>query len=165
MKRASVFISLMVLTIIFTISATAQKSDFSGIWKLDRQKSQVSGNTPFLVKISVTLKADSLLTVRTYDVGDGQEYPFTENLSVDNKESSITIYEMPRKARARWSEPDNTVDLESTITFNGSGGPEDFASKETWKIDKENNTLTISFINKSSAGESSGHFFLTREVQ
>lgn len=64
-----------------------------------------------------------------------------------------------------WSDPDNAVNLASTITFNGSGGPEDFISKETWKIDKENNTLTISFINKNSAGESSGHFFLTREVQ
>ena len=165
MKKASVFISLMVLIIIFTISATAQKSDFSGKWKLDRQKSPVTENTPILVKISVTLKADSLLTVRTYDIGDGQEYPFDENLSLDNKESKITIYDLPRKARATWSKLDNTVNLESTITFNGSGGPENFASKETWKIDKDNNILTINFVNKSSGGESSGHFIFNREVR
>lgn len=164
MKKALVFVSLMVLTIIFTISAIAQKSSFSGTWKLDRAKSVLPEYTPILTKITVALKADSILTERFYDVGDGQEYPFDENLPLNGTNVSITIYDMPRKANVTWSDKDNTVNLTSTITFYDSGSPVDFNSKETWKVDQAN-TLTISFVNKSSQGESTGHFVFSKASQ
>jgi hypothetical protein len=164
MKRAFVFIPLMVLTIIFTISATAQKSDFSGTWKIDRTKSVLPEYTPILTKITVNLKTDSLVTKRFYDVGDGQEYPFDEKLPLNGTNVSITIYDMPRKANVTWSDKDNTVNLTSTITYYDSGSPVDFNSKETWKVDQAN-TLTISFVNKSSQGESAGQFFFTKASQ
>jgi len=164
MKKAFVFIPLMVLTIIFTISATAQKSDFSGTWKIDRTKSVLPEYTPILTKITVNLKTDSLVTKRFYDVGDGQEYPFDEKLPLNGTNVSITIYDMPRKANVTWSDKDNTVNLTSTITYYDSGSPVDFNSKETWKVDQAN-TLTISFVNKSSQGESAGQFFFTKASQ
>jgi len=164
MKRAFVFIPLMVLTIIFTISATAQKSDFSGTWKIDRTKSVLPEYTPILTKITVNLKTDSLVTKRFYDVGDGQEYPFDEKLPLNGTNVSITIYDMPRKANVTWSDKDNTVNLTSTITYYPSGSPVDFNSKETWKVEQAN-TLTISFVNKSSQGESAGQFFFTKASQ
>ena len=164
MKKAFVFIPLMVLTIIFTISATAQKSDFSGTWKIDRTKSVLPEYTPILTKITVNLKTDSLVTKRFYDVGDGQEYPFDEKLPLNGTNVSITIYDMPRKANVTWSDKDNTVNLTSTITYYPSGSPVDFNSKETWKVEQAN-TLTISFVNKSSQGESAGQFFFTKASQ
>ena len=164
MKKALVFISLMVLTIIFTITAIAQKSSFSGTWKLDRAKSVLPEYTPILTKITIALKTDSLVTERFYDVGDGQEYPFDENLPLNGTNVSITIYDMPRKANVTWSDKDNTVNLTSTITFYDSGSPVDFNSKETWKVDQAN-TMTISFVNKSSQGEATGHFVFTKETQ
>ena len=164
MKRTFVFIPLMVLTIVFTISATAQKSSFSGSWKLDRTKSVLPEYTPILTKITVNLKTDSLVTKRFYDVGDGQEYPFDEKLPLNGTNVSITIYDMPRKANVTWSDKDNTVNLTSTITYYDSGSPVDFNSKETWKVDQAN-TLTISFVNKSSQGESAGQFFFTKASQ
>ena len=164
MKKTFVSISLMVLSIIFTISAAAQKSAFSGTWKLDRAKS-VLPEYIILTKIIVNLKADSLLTKRFYDVGDGQEYPFDENLPLNGANVSITIYDMPRKANVTWSETDKTVNLTSTITFYDSGTAVDFNSKETWKVDQAANTLTISFVNKSSQGESTGKFVFTKSSQ
>ncbi len=164
MKKALVFISLMVLTIIFSISANAQKSSLSGTWKLDRSKSVLPEYTPILTRINVTMKTDSILTVRFYDIGDGQEYPFDENLPLNGSNVSITIYDMPRKANATWSDTDKTVNLTSTITFSDSGTPVDFNSKETWKVD-QTNTMTISFVNKSSQGEATGKFVFTKANQ
>lgn len=164
MKKALVFISLMVLSFIFTISAIAQKSSFSGNWKLDRAKSVLPENMPILAKITVALKADSILTERFYDIGDGQEYPFDENLPLNGANVSITIYDMPRKANVTWSETDKTVNLTSTITFYDSGTAVDFNSKETWKVDQAN-TMTISFVNKSSQGEATGKFVFTKASQ
>jgi hypothetical protein len=164
MKKVIFLIFLLTLVIASAFTAIGQKSDFTGTWKLDRTKSILAENFPNLVKISVRINGDSLLTERVYDTGDGQEYPFTENVTLDGIEYNITIYEMPRKTKASWSEQDGSLILESTTTYNGDTGPQDFISKETWKVDKANNTFTISFKNKSSGGESEGAFFFNKVV-
>jgi hypothetical protein len=65
--------------------------DFSGEWRLDREKTELSQRGIFLVKLSVTQKGDSLLTERTYESGNGEQYPFSENLTLDGKEYQMTI--------------------------------------------------------------------------
>ena len=78
----------------------------------------------------------------------------------------MTVYEMPRKSMAKWSENDTTVTLVSTTTATGSTGTQvDFTSVETWSVDKVNNILTISFKNNSPAGEMSGAFVLIKSGQ
>jgi hypothetical protein len=165
MKRATFLISVVILSITCTLTSSGQKSDLAGKWKIDRQKSVLPDDLPALTGITINVKGDSLLTERVYETGDGQLYPFKENISLDGKECKMIIYEMPRKTRATWSDPDNSVNLESTITYYGSSGQEDFVFKEIWKADKKNNTLTISFVNKTSMGESAGNYSFTREMK
>src|SRR5512140_620647 len=119
MKKITFFLILIAFTFASSITVIAQKSDLSGIWKLDRTKSTVSEYFPTLLKINVLVKGDSLLTERTYDTGDGQEYPFTENVPLNGKESAITIYDMPRKSKALWAETEGVLNLESTTTASG----------------------------------------------
>jgi len=156
MKKNTLIIALIAFAAASALPAAGQKTDFNGSWKLDRTKSTLAENSPVLVRIDVTIKGDSLLTERYYDTGDGQEYPFTENVTLDGKEYNITIYDMPRKTKASWSEQDKGVNLESTTTFNGDSGTEDFISKETWKADVANKILTINFKNNISASETTG---------
>jgi len=162
MKRIASFIFLTLLFMAVTVTATGQKSDFQGTWKLDRTKSTLPANMPSLIGITITIKGDSLLTERLYDNMDGQEYPFTENLTLDGKESSITIYEMPRKTKAGMADLEATLNLESTTTFNGPDGTADFLSKETWKVDKTTNILSINFVNTISGTEENGVFVFTK---
>jgi hypothetical protein len=164
MKKAISPISTLVLLFIFSSSAFSQKADFTGTWKLDKSKMPVTGTFPILTQIQINIKGDSLLTERFYDTGDGQEYPFVENLTLDGKESMITIYEMPRKSKANWIEKDVSLTLESTTTANGANGPSDFKSTETWKVDNANNILTISFKNNSESGELEGDFIFNKSV-
>jgi len=152
--------TLMAFAIAFSIQVSGQKADFDGSWKLDESKSTLPQFPVILVKIDVTIKGDSLFTERFYDTGDGQIYPFTENLTLDNKEYLITIYDMPRKTKAAWSE--SGLSLESSIVINGNSGPEDFISKETWNADAANKTISINFKNSTSAGEESGVFFFNK---
>lgn len=159
MKRTALIIFTMAFAITSTIQLSAQKTDFNGTWKLDMTKSTLPEYTPVLVQIDVQIKGDSLITERHYDTGDGQVYPFTENLILDGKEYSITIYEMPRKSKASWAEQDGSVAFESTTTANGS---EDFISKETWKADVANKTLVINFKNNMAGQEATGLFFLNK---
>jgi len=134
----------------------------SGIWKCDQVKSTFGEYSVIFSRIDIKNNGDSLLTERYYDTGDGQEYPFIENVTLDGKEYSITIYEMPRKTKALWSEPDGSVIIESITTFMGDMGSQDFISKESWKVDKTNNTVTISFTNKMGENGSSGAYILNK---
>jgi len=131
MKKILLHISLIAVFTAFAFDASCQKSAFSGTWKLDRTKSVLPEYISVLTQITVKMKADSILTERYYDVGDGQEYPFDENLPLNGSNVSINIYDMPRKANVTWSDKDNTVNLTSTTTFYDSGTPIDFNSKET----------------------------------
>ena len=166
MKKVISIVFLFALVITFSNSAAGQKADLIGTWKLDRSKIPVTGNFPLLVQIAINIKEDSLLTERIYELGDGQQIPFKENVTLDGKESLMTVYEMPRKSMAKWSENDAIVTLESTTTATGSNGiQEDYKSIETWSVDKVNNILTISFKNNSPAGEMSGAFVLIKSGQ
>jgi hypothetical protein len=163
MKRKIFSLAFILILIVSSTSVKGQRGDYTGTWKLDRTKSVIATEWPVLVKIRIEIKGDTLLTERFYDTGDGQEYPFTEKLSLDNKEYSMIIYEMPRKIKASLADQEATLIFESTTTFNGSGGNEDFVSKETWKVDKATGILTLGFVNKTSAGEAPGSLVYIKE--
>ena len=159
---SSVILSILILLI--SNSLTGQKSDFNGTWKLDLSKIPATGNFPVLTKIIININGDSLITERFYDTGDGQVYPFDENLTLDGKENLITVYEMPRKSKATWKEKGIVLIHEATTTANGSNGPVDFKSTETWKVDSVNNILTISFKNNIFTEELTGTFIFNKSV-
>src|SRR5512143_2832491 len=100
MRKCLSFLVLVICAIVFTLPASGQKDDYTGIWKLDREKSMIPEYTPVLLKLTVTVKGDSLLTERVYDTGDGSEYPFEENVTLDGKEYNFNVYNMPRKTKA-----------------------------------------------------------------
>jgi hypothetical protein len=154
MKTKASFIFLMILLISSTIFG--QVSNFTGVWKLNREKSVQTNNQIFLSRINITLKSDSLLTSRVYENTNGEEYFFDENLSLDGKDCKIVIYEMPRTTKATRSNTEGNLVIESTTTFNGNNGEENLIAKETWKVDNDGKTLTIDFSNKMSGGETTG---------
>ena len=156
MKTKATFLIIILFTITFSFSASGQATGFSGEWKLNKEKTILADNQLFLSRIIINLKNDSLFTTRIYENGNGEEYPFNENLSLDNKESKIIIYEMPRTSKATKSQDDGSLIIESTTTFNGNNGEENYIAKETWKVDNETQLLTIGFTNKTSGGEITG---------
>lgn len=162
MKRILLFAFSFFLGIGISVNVSAQKADFNGTWKLDMTRSTLTEYTPVLRRIDVKIVGDSLLTERYYDTGDGQEYPFKENLNLKGKEFSITIYDMPRKSKASWLETDGSVIMESTTTFYGDSGSEDFISKEIWKADAANMILTISYKNIVAGNEAEGELVLKK---
>lgn len=162
MKKTKFIILLIAVAFISTIQMTAQIADFNGTWKIDRTKSTLVEYTPVLTRIDIKVNGDSLLTERHYETGDGQEYPFTENMTLDGKEYNITIYNMPRKTKASWSEQDGILIVESTTTFTGDSGTADFISKESWKVDKTSGTFTISCKNKMGESDSEGAFIFNK---
>jgi hypothetical protein len=159
MKTRKIITLLMVLFFITSLNSFAQKTDFSGEWKLNKEKSVLTDSQIFLSKITIQLKSDSILTTRVYENSNGEEYPFDENLSLDGKEGKIAIYDMPRASKATRSDADGSIMIASTTTFNGGNGQEDMTANETWKLENGGQVLTLEFTNKMSENESTGKYF------
>lgn len=156
MKTKTILTVLSLLIFLPTFNSFAQKVDFSGEWKLDREKTVLADNQLFLSGITIQMKADSLLSTRVYENGMGEEYPFEENLSLDGKDCKIVIFEMPRTSKATLSDTDGSITIASTTTVNGNNGEEEFASKEVWKVDTTGQILTLEFTNTMSGNETTG---------
>jgi hypothetical protein len=158
MKTKNIISLLLLLVVIPVFNVSAQKADFNGEWKLNKEKSKVPDNQLFLSKITIQLKPDSLLTTRTYENANSEEYPFDEKISLDGKENKITIYDMPRTSTATLSDSDGSLSITSTTEFNNNGGQADYTAKETWKVGSDGKTLTLQFTNKMDTEETTGTY-------
>jgi hypothetical protein len=162
MKTKTILIALSLLFYLPALTIYAQKADFSGEWKLNKEKTVLADNQLFLSGITIQIKSDSLLTTRVYENENGEEYPFVENLSLDGKDCKISIFDMPRTSKATLSDTDGSILIASTTTFNGNNGQEDMTAKETWKVDNEGKTITLEFTNKMSGNEISGTYYYNK---
>jgi len=162
MKTKTIFFILFLLTLLPASLINAQKPDLSGEWKLNKEKSTITDPQLFLSKITFLVKTDSLFTTRVYENGNGEEYPFEENLSLDGKDCKIVIFEMPRTSKATCSANDGSIMIASATTFNNGNGPEDMTANETWKMDNEGQFLTLTFTNKMSGNESTGTYYFEK---
>lgn len=159
--KAKTITGLAVLFMVFTsLSLSAQKPDFTGEWKLNREKTALTDNSLFLSGITIKIKADTLFTTRVYENSNGEQYPFDENVTLDGKEARITIYDMPRVTKASGVNSDGSVLVESKTTFYNNGSEDNLVAKETWKI--VDGILTIEFTNSMSAGSGSGTLYFAK---
>jgi hypothetical protein len=161
MKTRSFFSLLILLVFLPSVCAIAQKADISGEWKMNRQKSTVDEQL-FLSGITILFRSDSLITTRHYENGNGEEYPFDENISLDGKECKITIFDMPRTSTSTRSATDGSVKISSATTFSGGNGQEDMVAKENWKLDSTGKILILEFINTMSGNEVKGTYYYDR---
>ncbi len=162
MKTKNFKFIFTLLLAITTYSLHAEEPGFTGEWNLNKEKTVLQGSQIFLSKLTIMVKGDSLLTTRTYENTDGQEYPFDENLSLDGKESKIVIYNMPRTTKATRSDSDGTLILDSSTTFNRDGQDVVMNSKEIWKLEAGAKLLTINVTTKMADREIPGTLYLDR---
>lgn len=162
MKTKSIPVLIILVMFLASFSVSAQKPEFSGEWKLNKEKTALADNSLFLAAITIRLKADTLFTTRLYENSNGEQYPFDENVTLDGKEGKITIYEMPRVTKATGINSDGSINVESKTTFYNNGAEDNLVANETWKIAADTNMLTIEFKNSMAAGEVTGTLYFTK---
>jgi hypothetical protein len=145
---------------LFSITAVAYSgnANFSGEWILDKEKSDLSESPLYLSKITITQKADSVFTTRTYMNEYGEQYPFDEEITLDGEEREIVIYEMKRRTAAHWSEDGKSLLITSKTKYYGDSGEEEFSVEETWSLDEKGMVLSIAFTTNSVYGTNTGTY-------
>jgi len=147
-------LSLLAVALLLTGTVVAEdKPDFSGDWVLDREATDLAGSNLFLAKITIVQTGDSLLTVRTYENRDGEQYPFNEKLTLDGKEYKIIIYDMPRTTAAMWSEEGIELLINSSVVYWTDNGEEQMDIAEVFMLEDKGARLKIDSSSKTPSNE------------
>lgn len=149
-------ISLAIMLVLATpliMNAQAGKSNFSGTWALNADKSEMGdgggqrgrfGGGDFVAKQD----ANNLTVERTRPNRDGEETTTTTIYTLDGKESVSTTGRGESKSTASWSADGKSLSIATTSSFNGN----EFTSTQVWTL-TDAKTLTISGTRPSQDGE------------
>jgi hypothetical protein len=156
MNTLTKYAVVFVLALFVSVSFGKESANFSGDWVLDKELSQMPESSIQICKIDIKQDGNKLATSRTYENDYGEEYPFSEDITLGGDPLEHFIYDMPRKAEAKWAKDKKNIVFESTTTFYGDSGEVNMLAKENWKLDNKAGTFTIEFTSSSSMGEQKG---------
>ena len=145
--------------------AGEKKSDFSGQWTLNREKSepQEGGQSMAAQRLTVTQEGNNLSIERLAVGRSGEESKTTEKLTLDGKEYENVMLENPRKTSANWSEDSKSLTITTLISF-WSGGNENIATiVEFWELSEDGKSLSIESSSESPWGERKDTYIYDKE--
>jgi dipeptidyl aminopeptidase/acylaminoacyl peptidase len=153
---------LFVLALIMSglvVNAQAGKTDFSGTWNLNAEKSiqpqgdQGGGGMRMGGGNFVAKQEANLLTVeRTRTGQDGQSTTTTMKYTLDGKESINTSPRGDSKSVAKWSSDGKSLTIETSRTMDMNGESMIMKSTETWTL-TDGKTLTVAATRQGQSGE------------
>ena len=147
MKTKIQLITLLIFGV-FLFSSTglfAQRADFSGIWNLNDNKSDLS-DSQFrgAYKITATQDANSLTLVRLSKGRNDEDRTTTEKYALDGSESQNTVFmNNVRKSKASWSSDGKVLTINSVMSFERDGEKREFNSSEAFSLSLDGKNLTI----------------------
>jgi len=134
------------------INAQAGKTNFSGSWALNAEKSKMgdTGGGRRMGGGNFTARQEAnLLTVeRTRTNQDGQSVTTTSKYTLDGKESVNTTGRGSSKSTATWSADGKTLTIVTKSSFNDR----EFTTTEKWTLTSPS-SLTITSTRPSQDGE------------
>ena len=164
--RTGLFTFLQVLSISLVIAmvspvmihAQAGKTNFSGQWTLNADKStqpqggQGGGARMGGGNFTATQDANLLTVVRTRTGQDGQPMTTTMKYTLDGKESINTSPRGDSKSVAKWSADGKTLTIETSRTMDMNGETRTMKSTEVWTL-TDAKTLTVNSTRQGPNGD------------
>lgn len=157
MKKGLFVLSLIMAGLL--VNAQAVKTDFSGTWNLNAEKSiqpqgdqggggMRTGGGDFVARQEVNLLA--IETTRTGQ--DGQSTTTTMKYTLDGKESINTSPRGDSKSVAKWSPDGKSLTIETSRIMDMNGESMTMKSSEAWTL-TDANTLTVAATRQGPDGE------------
>jgi len=131
------------------------RADFSGTWKLDKQKSELGQLEPYATHtIQVEQKADAITFLRTAPGFTGQDYSYSETLPFDGKVvESVLFGTSKRKGSIKWTPDQKGFVITYTLYLDFNGQTVEVTGTETYTLSADGRILTIVANSKSSLGD------------
>ena len=145
---------LIAAAFLFSFTTVADKTNFSGSWKLNEGKSELGEFARFVTrKIKVEQKEDAITISKTSPSFNGDEVTTNETLTYDGKTSETTVFgNSKKKSTAKWSDDGKTLTVSYSIAFERNGQTFDITGTETWSMTDEGK-LSLLNVSTSQQGE------------
>jgi hypothetical protein len=151
MKRILIPVSLSLLLLILPLAPghsmpMGKKSNFSGTWVLNEQKSELGeyGRMMASNKLVILQKGKKMTMERFGTAPTGEEYSYKENYTLDGKECIIPLFEQSKKtATAVLSKDKKILTIKSLMELSFEGNEMKINTVEEFNIGDGGKTLII----------------------
>lgn len=145
-KLTGLFTVTVAIFFLSSATAFAQKSNFSGTWKYNTEKSVASENGFRMSPTKITATQDELkLNSERIMIGrDGEDITTKDIISLDGKEcENVAFQDIKKKSIATWSDDGKTLTIKSSMNFDNDGETMTFGWSETLTLGAEGKTLLL----------------------
>lgn len=138
---------------VFAMAMTADKTNFSGEWTLNNEKSTFGSEFRNAAsKMKITQDAAKIVVERTGARRNGETYTYSETITLDGNECENTINQgRIRKSTAAWSADGKSLTITSTSSFEMNGETMQIKSVEVFSL--ADNILTVDATSTSQRGD------------
>lgn len=146
--------------------AIIQKPDFTGIWVLDKSKSE--GIPPSLQQTVKVVQKGDKIDIETKSVSDQGEQTINSSYTLDGKDAEVTLLgpvpgmTAKGKQTAKWSADGNVFESEDVGTFDTPYGPATIKTKRKWRLSADGKTLTIELSREGPISMQSKRVFVKK---
>ena len=151
-------VSLVVLflfSIPFDSNGQSKKTDFSGAWSLNEEKSNF-GDSQFrraALKMTIQQKGNDMTLEKVLTNRSGETYNATEKLTLDGKECENSVNNRIRKSKANWTDDRKNLTIATMMVFEREGQSMEINTVEIYKKSDDGKNLIIDFKSSSPRGE------------
>jgi hypothetical protein len=149
---------LILLAPVFTLafSFKADRSNFSGSWKLNEGKSELGQFGAYATRtIKVNQANDSIAIERTAPSFTGSDYTYKETLTYDSKQVENVLFDTnKKKSSGKWSDDGQAFTITFTLYLDFNGQTNEINGTETWSLSDGGKTLVSHAKSSSSFGDS-----------
>lgn len=151
---------LFVLILAFvSFTGFAQKVDFSGKWKINKEKSELGDERSMAPNNIILVQGDNSLSVERHSTWQGQERTSNDKFTLDGKECENPGWrDSIKKSTAVWTENGKVLKITTKIPMRDGG---EMSINEDYKMEGKN--LVVLSSRSSSFGNSSEKFVFDKE--
>ncbi|MCZ2460001.1 MAG: hypothetical protein LC128_10295 [Chitinophagales bacterium] len=155
LKQLLILIAVPALLLSFT--SLPDRTNFSGEWKLNTDKSDLGQMANFAVTSLKVNQADESITIaRTAPSFQGDENTTTEAITFDGKTTETKLFgESSKKSSIKWSEDGKTFTITYTLNLDFNGQQMTVEGTEKWSLSDDGKTLTLETSSTSDFGDMS----------
>jgi hypothetical protein len=151
---------ILLITFLFVFSlstafAQAKKTDYTGTWTLNENKSQL-GEGPgrrAASKMVITQDDKTLNNEKTSTRQSGETITAKEKYNLDGSETDNSQNDRKKKSIASWSADMKDLTINSTTIFERDGNSMEIKTTEIYKLGSDGISLIIETTSSSSFGE------------
>jgi hypothetical protein len=157
-SNQSKLFSLFLFLTLFSVSLMAQ-SNFSGTWKLDREKSTLNEQFSMAPNQMILSQTDNELSSQRKSSFQGQDFDMSEKYTLDGKECiNSGFMDTKKKSVATWNEDKSILKIISKIPMQDGN---EMTLTETYQL--ENSMLKVIAQVSSSFGDGSETFVFDKQ--